>query len=798
MNAERETVRAYLAGVENLDPAGLEIEARYVVTKTQYYRVLRAVRPRGVTTVKIQDETHDQVRHRRIFPVTFPRPNKLVVGTTPSVEEWVRKERIGNAYDSTEFGFRIAKAREKPSPPVTGPVTFANTSLRREVRVTDQIRIDFPKDEKPVRFRIEVELLVPPTPDAIEEFLTWVFKVASLIQGSEIPIGIDERTAVIGYYNLLMNPSDPNQKCLQRQSLPHPEDITMHDLYKGTLLARGRNSFTVKADGETKELLFLDSGIYAVSGKDSVNKLLNTRVKELIPALYQGELVTIPKDGEIGHIYLFVLFETLFTSGQDHRRKSLEERRAFQNILAKTFINYRGLTIIMKEFAIFDSTDTQYAAINSILDSRVVTDKLFGNDGGIFTEVDRPYLRGEVEIKKAKTRKDLTIDFKVTERDLIVANERDKFQDVPFRGSPEAPFTITPEQLQNIIEETEYMEIGDIWEFEFTSDNKAIPRRPREKPSPNKLGTALNVWQLINRPLEEATLRGRDLELMRRYHNVDKKESYDALPDGITLLDLGSGRGGDISKWKRKKFKLYLDEPFANNRQELQRRIKEAHYEKNVLGLVDFGAEETDRIITTLLKGAQVDVVSMMFILTFFFRDSATLDGVLDTAARALRPGGKLLIKTANGARVLEQMRGANRLVTPQYNITRSGGRELLIDIANSIVRDQVEWLTDLTELNLRLQKRGFRLIETHHLDQVQNLPQQQRILSLMYTSLTYEKIGSLAPIPRVLILAPTQQADEEQEPAPAEPARPESVRPARPDSGRVATINLADVFAQL
>lgn len=62
--------------------------------------------------------------------------------------------------------------------------------------------------------------------------------------------------------------------------------------------------------------------------------------------------------------------------------------------------------------------------------------------------------------------------------------------------------------------------------------------------------------------------------LMRKYHNKFKSAMLRRIPNSATILDIGSGRGGDISKWKKLR-KVYALEPSKRANKEFRRRLQD-------------------------------------------------------------------------------------------------------------------------------------------------------------------------------------------------------------------------------
>jgi len=729
----------------------VEVETRWRLDKAQYALLLEEFSGSYPNEeVWIEDRRYSQGRLRRVSTVAYPKPNLPVPAQLQ--EEVSQRKDQKFTYSSNQYGYRLALAEERVIPPLTGSSTETRLILRSQFLVESYLRIDLSLDRPSVGrggklYRLELELLDPRarTEGEWAQFGEWIKRLTALAENSAVPLSREERREVIQLYNTLINNSS-NNNFFQRGTLPHPEDLTLNDLAQGTLLQRGKNSITDKADGDVGELLFFPRGVYIVLGRDQVLKVASLFNAQISPAIYQGELVE-PKEGSgINSRYTFVIWESLvFQGAQIRDLPSLEERLSYITGVVNAFQGRADLTLLAKNFRIVGNTDQLYQAFNEVLDS---LDALpYYNDGLIETEAERPYRNGEILIKKSKERNDLTIDFQIEERGLMVVDAERNFTLVPWRGTQRHPFSITSEELREIVETTPLMEWGEVWEFDFI-EGKAVPRRPRyRKSSPNQLSTARNVWELIQNPITEATLRGHDLTLMRRYHNQVKRELFQQVPVNASYLDLGSGRGGDVLKFKERNFSLYLLEPNAENRVELQQRLTEQGVQRQVRGLAEYGAEESTRIWEELLQRKQVDAVGFMLSWTFFNQSSALMDQALQTVDLALKEGGLLLFLTLDGEAVKTGLRGAGKLETPAYSLTRREGNELLINLEETMVRNQREWLPDLVELEKRLQGRGYTRVYSRLLNDNPNLPKSSRLLSGMYQALIYQRGGAIRPL---------------------------------------------------
>lgn len=194
-------------------------------------------------------------------------------------------------------------------------------------------------------------------------------------------------------------------------------------------------------------------------------------------------------------------------------------------------------------------------------------------DGIILTPAERPYM--EVDPIKGfkfsmvkKWKPVITIDFRV-KRD---ATGRLTLFSAVNQGQGEVAFTGDRYPWNGQAELSEAME-GKIIEFEWTGEGFVMFKERQDKISPNKVGVATSLWNLINDPITLEDLEGKTMMLMAKYHNRVKTYALADLAKGIssttkTLLDLGSGRGGDIQKWTRFK-RVYAVEPDVENLREL-------------------------------------------------------------------------------------------------------------------------------------------------------------------------------------------------------------------------------------
>lgn len=274
-------------------------------------------------------------------------------------------------------------------------------------------------------------------------------------------------------------------------------------------------------------------------------------------------------------------------------------------------------------------TDRMYEGINNAF-RWMRSNKQFDYDGIILQPSVGYYNRWTY---KWKPSNQISIDFKLrkvsdTEYVPMVKSRKGL---VEFRKSGYDTIVTSNKQYHNIVVECLWK--GDHFEA----------LRPRyDRDSPNALDVANEVWKSIIHPVRKETLRGQGAQLFRRYHNFYKDRMIKQIPAGSSILDVGSGRGGDLSKWDSAKLgEVYAVEPSKENISELKNRIKSSKLHTNV-EIINAGAQDTSKILENVEKGT-LDAVVSFFSMQFFYKSEDMLDEFVDTINSVLKPGGQFV-----------------------------------------------------------------------------------------------------------------------------------------------------------
>jgi predicted RNA methylase len=204
----------------------------------------------------------------------------------------------------------------------------------------------------------------------------------------------------------------------------------------------------------------------------------------------------------------------------------------------------------------------------------------------------------------------MTIDFAVyqvspNKYELYVKDNIDNEPvNVPFRGNALYELEIAIYEVEEKYKDSNQLKEGGIYEFGYdNSTNKFILFRPRlDKIDPNFITVAQNIWNDIKNPYTKEEL----LELLspivleeyREYQNTIKRGLIEKYCKNKAVLDLGSGRGGDLGKYDSAKVThLWCIEPNPKNYTELLRRLYDRKDMKNKTTLIKTVAQDTEEIV---------------------------------------------------------------------------------------------------------------------------------------------------------------------------------------------------------
>jgi hypothetical protein len=667
--------------------------------------------------------------------------------------DFVAKKRQ-DLVDITEYSVRVAASTELNltlSP--TDQEKFVTTiqSIRHRERLSiiytsdpfrglqvDMTKVTYLTPSKRTEYQIEIE--AGPT-SRMDSFIRLVTFILKLNQGSRILMPNPVRVAVGKQYNAIMNQTLPP---LQRGGDPFnlvreysdPVDLTLTDM----MIEEPRPyTVSIKADGRRMRIFISRGSIYLVDPPHFIGlqymNLFDTA--EFDNTVLEGEYVYTKTQTAIFMVYdCLVLNERPVGDVPDHMQRHEMARRVV-DVFNESLKHTAGTPIFkcrLKEVVPGDPYES-YNAANYILSRRVTYD--FEDDGLIYTPQALSYSASVGgKIKKWKPAEKLTIDFavKLVDADTYALFLIDRGVLTPFRN------------MTAFIPPETGVTDGSVVEMRWLDNRFEMTRFRFDKEAPNAVRTGENVWRAMQSPIPESEVVGEGLMLMRKWHLLIKKYWIGAFGEGATLLDVGSGQGGDILSWKENKDTIYAVEPNVDNMMELKRRME--FYSFKGVTILNVGAENTRAVmggISTPITG-----VSLFSVLTYFFKSKGMLQGLVNTISSALSRGGKVHGLVLDGNRVAAELRKYGKIITPPYSITPISdipemieyGTEIVIDMKGTMVVNQTEYLVNYELFRDLMVNVGFKETHTDIVSPPPYLNRYGAFLSAMHRTFAFEKVG--------------------------------------------------------
>jgi len=489
-----------------------------------------------------------------------------------------------------------------------------------------------------------------------------------------------------------------------------PKNIKIKDM-----LSLEKYATTSKLDGIRTFAFFQKNAVYFVNPPYDIIRITKYTNLTYQDTIIDGEFVTNIEDKR-NVFYMFDilrLYSKSVENKQFHTRYELLKKASEETQLFINPINFQLKTFYFHSNFYENIRDT-------LLDNNLFELNEIKTDGIIIQPINKPYLNRQTF--KWKPIEQLTIDFQVVsvidEEEEYNLTTFDKFSNklTSFRGTSDNPFFKTTFISDGIFENEKIN--NRIVEFKWDYDHEVfVPMRYRDdRPIPNRSDVATSVWNDIMNPIYKSTIEGDDLVVMRKYHNLIKQHLLTQyVAQGSTMLDIGSGRGGDLLKWKKLNLKVTVVEPNEEVIVEFKRRQENL---KTDAKIIMAGAQDT-KIITKQLKGEKVDVIAAFFSLTFFPKNEEMFQGLIDTIDQTLKNEGMLIGIVLDGHKVMKLLSTLKTYENDAFSIRKANtwkksafGNKLLVNIndPSSMVKEVHEYLFFFDEFKNRLRNIGINL----------------------------------------------------------------------------------------
>lgn len=231
---------------------------------------------------------------------------------------------------------------------------------------------------------------------------------------------------------------------------------------------------------------------------------------------------------------------------------------------------------------------------------------------------------------------------------------------------------------------------------------------------------------------------------MRKFHNQIKlKYLTDYIIDKTKLLDLASGKGGDILKWNNNKMIVSVDGYDINEEsvKEAIRRRKISKIKKRMtFKVVDLSSKSLDCL-------EKYEVITSMFAFHYFFKSKESLNTIFKTIDNCSKKGTIIIMTLFDGNRV-EDIESKNfYLHTFKDNDKRRNtGNKLEVFIKESVLdKPEIEYIVDPKFLISIMKKHHFNLVEKKDFEELYNdsfkLNSEEQRLSFLNTVYVFKRM---------------------------------------------------------
>lgn len=668
-------------------------------------------------------------------------------------------EYVVEYYKSDDVSVSLRKIRDQFEKKITLSSKFDNTysvpikyALSQEIKISQSFRtqekpiltrknyrdtftfkyvnLDFTKTEEfnpktrtnSVMYSVEVELYDKSEPiGRVYEFVedTLIAKVLE----TNILYKQTEKAKVAGLYNSVMQAtlltgSDPNDFDFF-STLATARNLKIKDLTTNGI--GSKYTLTIKCDGIQCVLMKCKYGMYLIS-TNSMNKLSNTEYNETFIII--GENISNK---------LFVVFDTLFyeNSSKVVVIDSLTDSHSKRIETAKLFNSDNKINVIHKEF--FQCGSSVKSLANAFEKAQKYKISGVETDGFIVTPEDSPFkplgmeqpLKTRVlhlfpDICKIKFFEDLTIDVKV-ENGKITSRMPSSFAEENYSSKSISGYSGVVELRPTIDSKTNKI----VMVFNRTREDKVYP---------NSIAIFEDVWKDINNPLTPDVLLGKDFSRLFHQNNKIKNLLISGIstPEQTVVLDIGSGKGGDLGKYRLAGIKhIILVEPDEVNIAELKKRITTYGMTKMVT-LLECGYEDHELICSTVqntLTPSDKFVVSTMLSMTFMWVNEYTINLFSDLLIKLSKiKNYSFIYYTAEGKTFRSYINNLNsknnnnlevqkfdskgRLLPATPQMKEESIHSIFISIKNTIVRGQKEYFVFFNNLPFNVTNKNPGLVE--------------------------------------------------------------------------------------
>ena len=462
---------------------------------------------------------------------------------------------------------------ETPVPSMIQTISHADPiKVRRHRAIIESHYVDIIEsmDELP---RVEIEVCDSKTFD-IKSMMAVVRRVCSIMMTGEYYLSFYD-------WKMLMHVASKQYGpfCIEKMLFQKPETMTI-DMLSNVSKYMDIFAVTPKVDGIRKFIIVANDRVYSLGIMKDVKNLgsadTHTLSNEII---LDCEYV---KTTDSYYVFDIAVYDGTYYGNAPFFERQQKVEELVSDLSDKLKIYAKPY----KEFDSFDSLKSLYEEFSS--------HKQYDMDGLIFVDKEETYIDTVYKWKSHSTI-DLEILAEIYNGEIYAYTCDGKKVDIHIKNPL---FVLNSDTIANSAElslghdVSEYIteayneKTGNIekvvkagvWELSYDNESNtlSVMRYRPDKPQGNN-------WSIVQKNLYSSVpgtiFSGRGFYLMRKYHNKVKRQMIIKAKDkGAKILDIGTGQGGDLNKWRRASH-VFCVEPSKEATEEMLLRMEQKQKE---------------------------------------------------------------------------------------------------------------------------------------------------------------------------------------------------------------------------
>lgn len=517
--------------------------------------------------------------------------------------------------------------------------------------------------------------------------------------------------------------------CIEKMSFQKPETMTI-DILSNVSKHMDVCAVTPKVDGIRKFIIVANDRVYSLGIMKDIKHLGLAHSD----TLYKNESEIILDCEYVKTTDSYYVFDIAVHDGKYYGNASWDSRQQkVEELVSDLSTITRQSKIYAKPYKEFDSFDS----LKSLYEE-FISHKQYDMDGLIFVNRIQDYIDPVYKWKSHNTI-DLELSAEICNGEIYAYTCDGKNVDIHIKNPL---FVLNSDTIANTAELSTILENynksvvkAGVWELSYDNESNtlSVMRYRPDKPQGNN-------WSIVQKNLYSSVpgtiFSGRGFYLMRKYHNKVKRQMIIKAKDkGAKILDVGTGQGGDLNKWKRASH-VFCVEPSKEATEEMRLRMEQKHTLASESESESVSEYTTIKVINVPLRDLDISqVTEKIDIFTLFFCMNQWLDADWCKLKDVIKEKGskkcRLLAIAMTEPEEYDSECFTIKKYDNKYNISIHGTRILNIDETP---------VNPITFKKMMEKSCGMTKVAEESLDEDSFMTRDERKLSSMYTMFVYRK----------------------------------------------------------